>query len=115
MTKVGENPAFVLDNAAKRLAAGIRARTRRCVHDECDQAATHWPATGSPACEEHRTRPTTPIPDPLMAEAYLRKTRGSLGTPARTNFDNTVEAKGQRVSAAKRAHIRGDNDIKDDA
>jgi hypothetical protein len=62
------------------------------------------------ACEPHRSRPKPPVPDPHMAEAHLRRTRGSMYTPARTVFDNVVEAKGQRVSAAKRAHIRGDTD-----
>jgi hypothetical protein len=108
MTRIGEVPAFVLENAEKRLAAGIRARNRMCVYDGCDEPATHWPATGSPACEAHRSRPKPPIPDPLMAEAHLRRTRGSMYTPARTVFNNVVEAKGQRVSAAKRAAARGD-------
>lgn len=105
-----EIPASVMANAEKRLAARIRATTRMCVYDGCDQAATHWPATGSPACETHRSRPKPPVPDPTRTEAHLRRTRGSFGTPARTSFDNAVEAKGQRVSAAKRVHIRGDND-----
>lgn len=101
-------PARVLENAEKRLAAGIRARTKPCVYDGCDLPATHWPATGSPACEDHRSRPKTPVPDPLMSESYLRRTRGALGTPARTSFDNAVEAKGQRIGAKRRADLRDD-------
>lgn len=103
-----EMPASVMANAEKRLAARIRATSRMCVYDGCDQAATHWPATGSPACETHRSRPKPPTPDPTRTEAYLRRTRGAMHTPARTGFDNTVEAKGQRVSVARRAAARGD-------
>jgi hypothetical protein len=101
-------PQSVMANAEKRLAARIRATTRMCVYDGCNKAATHVPATGSAACEEHRTRPKPPVPDPLMGEAYLRRTFGVMGTPARTIFDNAAEAKGQRVSVARRAAARGD-------
>ncbi|MCW2545403.1 MAG: hypothetical protein JWM40_2955 [Frankiales bacterium] len=65
-------PAQVLQNAEKRLAARIRATTRMCVYDGCDQAATHWPATGSPACETHRTRPVPPTSDPARRLYALR-------------------------------------------
>jgi hypothetical protein len=101
-------PDFVLDRAAERLAVGIRARTKTCVYDDCDLPATHWPATGSPACENHRSRPPVPTPDPTRTEPYLRRLRGSMHTPARTNFDNNVERKGQRVGAARRAELRDD-------
>ena len=101
-------PPSVMANAEKRMAAKIRATTRMCVYDSCVQAATHWPATGSPACETHRSRPKTPIPDPLMSEGYLRRTCGAMSTPARTSFDNRVEQLGQRVPAAKRAALRDD-------
>ena len=101
-------PASILERAEKRLEVGIRARQRWCVYDQCDQLATHWPATGSPACETHRSRPPVPTPDPLLGEAHLRRTRGVDGTPNRTSFDNTVEAKGQRIGAARRAELRDD-------
>jgi len=70
MTKIGEIPAFVLENAQKRLAAGIRARSRRCRH--CTQPASHWPCTGQAACESHRTTQQL-IPDPDLGLAALRR------------------------------------------
>ena len=71
MTKVGDIPAFVLENAETRLAAGIRARTRPCCF--CDQPATHWPCTGQAACEAHRsTQQLTPDPDRAMAALRRR-------------------------------------------
>lgn len=70
MTRIGEVPAFVLENAEKRLAAGIRARRRQCRF--CDQPATHWPCTGQAACETHRTSRTI-TPDPQLGLAALRR------------------------------------------
>jgi hypothetical protein len=108
MTAYGQIPQDVLDNAERRLRAG--RKPRMCVTPGCTEAATHSPCTGHDSCETHRITPPMPSVDPLRAEAYLRATRGQNYTPSRTVFDTTVEAKGQRIGAARRAYLRGDND-----
>lgn len=108
MTNVGEIPAFVLANAQKRLQA---ARIRKmCLTPGCENQANHWPATGAPACETHRV--TFPaVPDPARTLDGLRRAAGlpvEVRPGFRTVSDERVEAKGQRVSVARRAAARGD-------
>ena len=91
MSRHFDIPASVMRNAEERLAVAQRFRTRTCVYDSCDLPATHWPATGSPACETHRSRPPVPVPDPLRSEAHLRRTFGSLSSRTQTGNPSTEE------------------------
>ena len=104
-----EIPARVLANAEKRLAVRTRFTRRPC--STCRQPATHWPATGHPACETHRITQPPATPDPARTLTALRQAAGlptDVRPAYRTVSDERAEAKGQRVSAARRAQARGD-------
>jgi WhiB family redox-sensing transcriptional regulator len=82
VTRIGEIPQFVLDNAEKRLAAGIRARTRMCVYDELQPGRDALARDRLPRLR----RPTAPDPRPpspthSCTESYLRRTRGAHRHP----------------------------------
>lgn len=101
-------PDRVPANAEKRLTASRQFAHRTCT--TCGQPATHWPAVGAPACETHRiTFPA--VPDPARTLDGLRRAAGlptNVRPAFRTVSDERAEAKGQRVSVARRAAARGD-------
>lgn len=92
---------------ARRDAATSRSN-RQCAFG--DGPAVVARGGGAALCARHDTGGQVPTPDPRMAEAHLRATRGHAYTPARTSFDTRVEQNGQRIGAARRAHLRGDHD-----
>lgn len=65
-------PTSILENAKRRRAVVFAYTHRPCRAPGCDQPATHWPATGQPACEEHRRHPAAPVSDPARRLYALR-------------------------------------------
>ena len=106
-----ELPQRVQESIERRARAG--ARTRVCVYDDCPEPAARARGGRAARCLEHDAQefPAPVIPDPtrtlsgLRAAAGLRAEAFSVG---RTVLDTRAEAKGQRVSSARRAAARGD-------
>lgn len=109
--RVFSPPIDVLRNMTVRAAA---LKPVLCTKDGCDAIATEsgsclpgrWCAEHFAQFSVHRV-----TPDPTRT---LNGLRAAAGIPidstftARTTFDDKAEAKGQRVSAARRAQARGD-------
>jgi hypothetical protein len=112
VTREYEVPQSVQDNLRARARA--RSRQRPCVYDHCSNPAAVARGGGAAMCLEcdRREYPNPPpTPDPartlngLRAAAGLRSDAFAIG---RTVLDVRAEAKGQRVSTARRAQARGD-------
>lgn len=108
-----EVPQFVLENQAARHRARQARLLRTCCYDDCNQPAARARGGRAARCLEHDLEEFGPpvVPDPtrtlaaLRAKAGLRPDAFHIG---RTSFDVKAEAKGQRVSSARRAQARGD-------
>jgi hypothetical protein len=105
--RVFQVPSYVFDSMERRAQA---SQPRTCIR--CPQPALRARGGGASRCEQHDIQEfgPLPVPDPARTLDALRARAGIRPDAFRTgqtSFDRNAQAKGQQVSAARRAQARG--------